>query len=483
MATDTEMRGRTTSAATPRRSFLKLSTLGAGFSLSGGCGTFSRSGRNKRAAKKNAGTTQPPKPPRFGFIGVGGIGRKHLQAFSALGVHVAALCDVDERELYSARDRHRDKHPGIRVYKDFRVMLANTPELDAVVISTPDHGHGMQAVQALRRGAHVFLETPLVHTHEELDVLEAESRKAGRIVLPGDCGCCRDKAVRACEVFRSGVLGEVAQVHIWTGNPVWPQGGALPAGSDPVPESLDWQLWLCGARPRPFKRFAYHKFNWRGWTDFGGGTFGDVAGRLMGFPFKALQLEAPREAQRLFAIGGTAVSYPGSTEVRFLCDSARQKKPVELLWYDGMRMPRAGLLAQVRATVGEIPGTGTLIIGRKGSWFVRGSECEQHYIGLNGGARMTDLEKHELWSSVPASLPRNGSPQELFLRAIRDRKGYDFTVNAHKALNRTLLCGTVAQQIKGPLEWNERKKRFEDNEDANKLLQPHLEPGWEYYQG
>lgn len=464
-----------------RRDFLKLTAAGVGISLSSGCGTFSRGRKKSSGRRKPEAGTAPPKALRMGFIGVGGSGNKNLQAFSARGIEIVALCDVDTRELYRARDAVSEKHPSIRLYKDFRIMLANAGALDAVVISTPDHAHGMQAVHALRSGCHVFLETPLVHTLKELSVLEQETKEARRIVMPGDCGCQHEEALRAREVLSTGVLGDILQVHIWTNRPVWPQGGDAPSGSDPVPENLDWQLWLSGAKPRPYKRFVYHKFNWRGWTDFGCGALGDIGCRLLGFPFKVLNLDAPHEFTRIYHVGGTELSYPKSTELRISCESGNQKKDVELFWYDGYRMPRIELLSQVKATLGKIPGTGTLIVGERGSWFVSGTECEQHYMGINGAVRMTDLEKHELWSSAPKFLPRTGTPHDLFLRTVRNSKGYDFEVNADKALNQAILGGTISQRLEGTVNWNGRKECFIKNEAANALLAPYIEESWRYY--
>lgn len=464
-----------------RRAFLKLSALGVGLSITGGCGSLSFSRKKSSKKRKRFAKATSREKLRFAFIGVGGIGRKHLQKFSVLGVSVVALCDVDERELYAARDMISSKHPSVRIYKDFRVMLQNVPGLDAVVISTPDHGHGMQAVHALRTGCHVFLETPLTHTLEELAVLEKEADKAKRIVLPGDCGCRHEEALRANEVISTGVLGNISKLHIWTNRPVWPQGCKLPVGNEPVPETFDWQLWLAGAKPRSYKRYAYHKFNWRGWTDFGGGVPGDIGCRLLGFPYKVLKLQAPYEVKQIFSAGGTEFSYPKSSELLLKCKSKQQKKPVAIHWYDGGRMPRAELLTQVKATLGKIPGTGTLIIGEHGSWLVKGTMCDQHYMGLNGGLRMVDLEKHELWTSVPKTLPRCGIAEEFFLHAIPNSRRFDFGVNANRNLNQAVLIGMIAQRLSGTLRWHAKKRCFIKNEEANELLAPYLQENWRYY--
>lgn len=469
------------SAERGRRAFLRLSALGAGLSLAGGCGIFTQGRRSGFKPGHCGAINSDGTPLKFGFIGVGGAGREHLRRFTAIGVDILALCDVDQRELYAARDLVSNSSAPPRIYKDFRVMLASNPGLDAVVVSTPDHGHVMQAVHALRTGCNVFLETPLAHTLEELAVLERETKRAKRVLIPADIGGTHKTAHRAHALISSNVLGKISQVHIWSNRPLWPQGGEIPEESDPVPETLDWQLWLAGAKPRPYKQFVYHKFNWRGWNDFGSGTLGDVGCRLIGFPFKVLDLEAPRDVESMYNRGGSAASYPRSTQLRLRCRSRSCKNPVELFWYDGGRLPRAELLTQVRDTLGKVPGTGTLMVGERGSWLVTGVDCDQHYIGLNNAGRMTDFEKHELWSSASPSLPCRGSSEEIFLRAICGADRYDFESSARKALNQTVLIGAIAQRMDGTLQWNQRRERFQNNDAANALLKPHLEAGWEYF--
>jgi hypothetical protein len=248
-----------------------------------------------------------------------------------------------------------------------------------------------------------------------------------------------------------------------------------------LPTALAWDLWLAGTRPRSFKRFAYHRFNWRGWVDFGSGALGDIGSQLLSFPYDALALDAPERIERLHAVAGSAASYPQSSEVRFVCRSALLKNRVEIFWYDGTRLPHAGVLQQVQATLGRIPGTGVLLMGAKGSWLSTGSDCSQHYIGLNGSARMTDLEKHDLWVSAPKYLPRTGSREDYFLQAVRSGEEYDFNQSAQAALTKAILTGALAQRMGGALNWRDRKGRFSDNDAANRLLAPNLQPGWEYF--
>jgi len=451
--------------------------MGAGLVASGGCSvsiTPWLSGQKKRTGLSD-------RPLRLAMIGVGGAGRSHFEYLCKSGERVVALCDVDSQELSNAREMTSVKFPDVQSFQDFRVMFDNVRNLDAVVIATPDHGHGMQAVRALREGCHVYLETPLTHTLAELHVLEYEAGKAERLVLSGDLQCTHKMALRAFEALESGVTGEIRQVHLWTNRPVWPQGASMPVGSDPVPETLAWDLWLAGARPRSFKRFVYHKFNWRGWSDFGAGALGDIGCQMLSFPFKALALQAPLSVERIFADGGSPAAYPKASELKFICKSERQKANVELFWYDGNRMPNSDIVKQVQATLGRVPGTGVLLVGERGSWFVSGSGCKQHYIGLNGASRMTDFEKHDLWLSSKKVVARYENYHQLFLGAVRSGKAYDFNKTAGIALHKAVLSGAIAQRVGGKLEWENRKWRFADAGGANEMLAPSLQPGWKYF--
>src|SRR5262249_33770059 len=157
----------------------------------------------------------------------------------------------------------------------YRKMLEQEKSIDAVIIATPDHMHAMIASAAMKMGKHVYCQKPLTQTVYEARLLRDLAKKHRVATQMGNQGSAEDGLRRAVEVIQAGTIGSVREVHVWSNRPIWPQGMDRPAGSDPVPEGFDWDLWLGVAPFRPYKKDAYHKFNWRGWQDFGTGALGD----------------------------------------------------------------------------------------------------------------------------------------------------------------------------------------------------------------
>jgi predicted dehydrogenase len=417
-----------------------------------------------------------------GLIGVGGRGAINLAAFARAGEHVAALCDVDETALLEGRNSVAERCADVRLYKDFRVMLESEKGLDAVVISTPDHMHGLQAAWAMDKGCPVYIETPLVRTLGELCELRTRAKAKRVLVQAGNQGSALDEFRHASEMIASGIIGEVSEVHAWTTRPVWPQGVVRPDGSDPVPAALDWDLWLGVAPLRPYKSKVYHRFNWRGWFDFGTGALGDGGGHLLNLPFRALGLGAPVAVETESGSEFFAETFCKNSKVRFEF-AARGKHPaVKLFWYDGGRKPSSDIMPQVLTAFGQIPDTGCLLLGEKGLWLTTDDLGKRHYLALREDDRVADAEKHEAWVSVPAAMTRVKSQQQEFLDAVRSGERTYSDLGCVGPLMESLLVGCVAQRVPGRLEWNGRKGRFIKHGRANFLIASEFRDGWGYPQ-
>ncbi len=456
-----------------RREFLAAAGLCAGAIGSAGCRSFFRpsGARRKRVGERL----------NIGVIGVGGCGQVNWSAAYEAGENIAAMCDVDETALLTGREKVATACPGVRLYKDFRVMFDAEKGLDAVFISTPDHGHGMQAAWAMGHGCHVYVEPPLARTLHEVRFLQEKARACGVVTQLGDQGSAAPEFRRALEVLATGLIGKVSEVHVWTGRPVWPQGVNRPEGSDPVPAALDWDLWLGGAPVRPFKSKVYHRFNWRGWHDFGTGALGDAGCHLMNLPFRALGLEGPVSVEAEDSTERFSETYPKASKVRFgFAARGKQRPPVTLWWYDGNWKPSPELMPQVVATLGQVPAAGCLLVGEQGVWLAADDLGTRHYLALRGEGRATDFEKHEACKAVPETLPRVRGQQRDFLDAIRSGAA-PFSGMAHAVpLTESVLVGCVAQRVRGRLEWNSRKGRFTKNAGANLLVTQELRDGWSY---
>lgn len=460
---------------TTRRGFLGVAGGVCGLAVSGGCGALSGVGR-ARPLRRGAHDRL-----NVALIGVGGRGAAHVGAVCRAGERVAALCDVDEQMLMSGRALLGDRAEGVRLYKDFRVMLENEKNLDAVFVSTPDHMHGIQAAWAIDRGCHVYLETPLVRTLGEWRDLQARARTRRVLVQAGSQGSALSSFRRAVHAVASGVIGTVSEVHVWTGRPVWPQGVARTEGGDLVPPTLDWDLWLGVAPQRPYRSRAYHRFNWRGWCDFGSGALGDGGMHLLNLPFRALGWGAAVAVEAEETSARFPESYCASSRVRFDFASQNRRSAARLFWYDGGMKPTTDRLpSAVVARGGGLSETGCLLIGDKGVWMTNDDWGKQHGLALNGEPRMTDVDRHEAVTALAFASDVPPSQQQEFLDAVHSGKPSYSEIDRVAALTESLLAGCVAQRVPGCLAWNSRKGRFADNATADALVAPVFREGWAY---
>ena len=209
-------------------------------------------------------------------IGIGSRGGAVVDEVAGLGHHLVALCDVDED--YAAQQFA--KYPGAKRFTDYRVMLDRLgKEIDGVVIGTPDHTHAVIAMEAMRRGKHVYCEKPLAHNVEEVRRLMAAAQKHKVVTQLGNQGHASDTIRRACEWIWAGAIGQVHTVHagcdafknVYCQIPNLAKLGEQHA----VPKGLDYDLWLGPAEYRPYSPL-WVPWNWRGWMPFGGGVIGEI---------------------------------------------------------------------------------------------------------------------------------------------------------------------------------------------------------------
>lgn len=455
-----------------RRKFVRAA-LGTGLAFSGGCRSvcFWR--------RENAPAAKPvPRQLNIALIGAGGRGGVNGQAVCASGERIVALCDVDETALQAGHDRVAPANPGVRLYKDFRVMLESEPALDAVFISTPDHGHAVQASWAMERGCHVYVETPLTRTLGELRFLRGRAAAHHVILRAGDSDCAAPEFRRAVQLLQAGVIGDVMAVYAWTGRPVWPQGKVRPAGCDPIPATLDWNLWLGSAPVRPYKDKTYHRYNWRGWQDFGTGALGDCGCQLLGLPFRALNWGMPVSAEAVDTAGRSGDMYPKASHVQFTFKAPdRHRAAPTLDWFDGNWKPDVSRMPQVAAAFKWLPTSGCLLVGDRGVWLVGDDTGTRHYLALSGEERVIDFEKHAVCSRV-AALSKGPGLQREFLAAVHAGDLRFSDLDAVLPMTACLLTGCAAQCLPGRLTWNSRKWRFDGNETANQRVAPLPREGW-----
>ncbi len=413
-----------------------------------------------------AGHTAPSDKLNIACIGVGGKGTSDVNAVS--GENLIALCDVHEGHAAGTFKRY----PDAKKYNDFRKMLEENPEIDAVTVSTPDHTHAVAAMMAIKMGKHVYCQKPLTHTVFEARALAEAARAQTVATQMGNQGHASEETRRICEFIWDGAIGPVREVHVWTDRPsrglfneYWPQGVGRPEETPAVPDDLKWDLWLGPAPERPYHP-AYAPFRWRGWWDFGTGALGDIGCHALDPVFRALKLTAPLTVQAT-STRVNKETYPLASMVQYRFGARDSMPPVSVTWYDGgLKPPRP---AELDPGI-EMGSGGTLYIGDKGMM-----------LGL-----MILPESRRLEYKPPArTIARSIGHYKEWIEACKggEPAGSNFDISG--PLTEAVLLGNVALRTemrepltKQVLQWNPEKLEIVNLPEANRFIRREYREGW-----
>jgi len=418
-------------------------------------------------------------------IGVGGKGDSDSSDAQGCGGNIVAICDVDRNTL----ERKGKQFPQAKRYQDFRKLLDEMgKEIDAVTVSTPDHTHGVAAIRAMKMGKHCFCQKPLVQTVDEARTLRQLAAEKKLATQMGNQGSAESGLRRAVEVVQAGVIGKPLELHVWSNRPVWPQGLERPAGSDPVPETLDWEAWLGPAAARPFKRDVYHTFKWRGWFDFGTGALGDMACHTVNMPFRALKLGYPTAVECELASRFYPETFPKTSRIRFEFPEREELPPLKFWWYDGNPgdalkplRPGADVTREIVGTMGNLPESGALIIGEKGKLFSPDDYGARFFVAMKGQDEFVPGDRHEACKAVPQTIPRSpGHMQEWFRMMGEGVPAYsNFEIAAY--LTEIILLGCIALRVgEGvKMDWDGPNMRSTNLPQAERFVRRNNRAGWE----
>lgn len=378
-------------------------------------------------------------------IGTGGKGIVNLTNSWNNGTdNIVALCDVDDRMAAEARG----KWPKARYYKDYREMLDRRHrKFDAVIVSTPDHMHAIQAMAVMELGKHLYCEKPLTHDIREARKLTEAAKKYKIVTQMGNQGSSGDGTRKIETWIQAGVIGKVRRVHVWTNRPVWPQGVPLPEGSPAIPSELSWDLWLGTAPARPYNP-VYLPAKWRGWVDFGTGALGDMGCHFMDVPFRALKLGYPVAVEcsigsvwkGFFEEAYYPESYPPSSKIHIQFPARENMPEVELIWYDGGIQPKRPAELKPDEQMGEWDG-GILFEGSEGK-LMAGLFGRNPTLLPTARMREADLPAPER-AAVPGG---EEGHQQQWVRACKEGYGA-YTSSPFEAagpLTETVLMGNLA---------------------------------------
>ena len=422
-------------------------------------------------------------------IGVGGKGDSDSSDASQFG-QIVAICDVDQNTLDKKAKQFSEKFPGVKQFKDYRKMLEQMDkDIDAVTVSTPDHNHGPAAIRAMRQGKHCFCQKPLVQTVYEARMVRQLAKEKKLATQMGNQGSAEPGLRRAVEVIQAGVIGKPLELHVWSNRPIWPQGIERPPGSDPVPSTLDWDLWLGPAAVRPYKKDTYHTFKWRGWYDFGTGALGDMACHTVNMPFRALKLGYPNVVECELASRIYSETFPKTSRIRFEFPEREGLPPLKFWWYDGNPddkslsplRPPAHSIKEIIGTYDDLPGSGALIIGEKGKVFSPDDYGAKFFVSMKGKDEFVASEASEACKDVPQTIPRSPGHMKEWFEMIRNGTPSYSNFDIAAYLAEVILLGCVALRVgEGRrMEWDGPNMKSPNVPEAAKFVKRNNRKGWE----
>jgi hypothetical protein len=491
------------------------------------------------------GFTPPSDLLNIATVGIGGMGHNNTMAVGSQ--NIVAICDVDwdyaqrsidnyARQLEQRKNPQQNERRGnaprgdqgpvdparapvptevmerivdqvakAKRYTDYREMLSQQKDIDAVIVATPDHMHAPIALAAMDLGKHVYVQKPLCWSVEEARALAKKAKDNPKIATQmGNQGHSGSESRMTVEYIQQGAIGDVNAVQVWTNRPLgyWPQGlprpkplsttnangqpagapgwngrgveqrlaAALAAEAGPMPEKLNWDLFL-GVAPKVDYHPVYHPFNWRGWVDWGQGALGDMGAHLIDFPFWALDLGMPTSIETI-STPFNDICFPNATTTYFEFAARGNKPPVKMTWYDGgLLPPRPAEFSDemVEDRQGRMvykdqvdPGGGVMFIGTKG-------KLMHETYGYN--PRLLPQSLHDSYGKPKQTLPRIQTSHEMnWVEAAKGNTAASSPFDYAARLVEVMLLGVVSLRARTKIYYDAANMRVTNAAHANDLL-------------
>ncbi len=446
--------------ATTRRHFLKSATALAGAAF---------------APNMLFGQDKALKQLNIAAVGCGGKGMSDILEIAG-GNRIAALCDIDQESAKGAFA----KFPDAKRFSDYREMFANMgDQIDVVTVSTPDHMHFPIAMEAISRGKHVMVQKPLANTLWEARTLAEFAKNKGVFTVMGNQGATLEGTRVLREWIEAGLIGAVKEVHYWTNRPIWPQGKGLQFPAEPVPSTINWDVWQgTVATERPYSS-KIHPFAWRGFWDYGCGALGDIGCHSFNSAFWALDLRGDFvvEASKVSEFDDTTC--PKRTTIIYQFPAKGNRGPLKVVWQDGVNNPNTdkefvrppGIPADLQLN-GEF---GQVFVGTEGTIFVNDAYCGTAPVVFPEGLR-------EKVRNIKKVYPRvAGGPTQELCRAIRGEgpKPVSNFVDHAGPLTEMVLAGNLAVRFGKPINWDSAALEARGLPEAKAMIKRVYRAGWE----
>jgi hypothetical protein len=399
-------------------------------------------------------------------------------------------------DTFYANQRAVDKFKAVNAYNDFRELLEKE-EIDAVKIMTPDHLHATIAIAAMKKGKHVIVHKPLANRLYESDLVIKTAKETGVATYFMPYNSYRSSE-EIKKMVADGAIGTLKEVHEWSARPMWTQNTEMPTNLPPVPAGFDWQMWLGPVPDRPYSPDYTHTL-FRGWYDFGGGSFADMGHYTMWTVCDAWDLDVPAWAEGYgskacrtlnFATGAIAndFSFPFAETIRVHYNAKGSRGPIDVYWHDGgMRPPAIPELEEDKKLMGN---TGIMYIGDKGK-ILDGRLLPESKMKIYMGEKYTPLAERQrgapqgrpAGNQTATTGPRIGPLPPNFDEWIAACRGGSKNTPANfvsaEALSTMINLGIVAVRAGTRIEFDGVTRQITNNPEANKLLTREYRKGWE----
>ncbi|MEM9647524.1 MAG: Gfo/Idh/MocA family oxidoreductase [Bacteroidota bacterium] len=401
---------------------------------------------------------------QVGLIGCNGMGFANLMSMLKNSeVEVVALCDVDKNVLGAkTKELAKANIKKPKWYSDYRKLLEDK-DVDVVIIGTPDHWHCLQLVDAVNAGKDVYCEKPIANSIGECNVMRNVVNNSDRMVQIGQWQRSQPHFVDAINLVHSGKLGQIRLVKAWAYQGWMQSIPKVPNG--PVPEGVDYKMWLGPAPERPFNQNRFH-FNFRWFWDYAGGLMTDWGVHLVDYALYGMKAANPKS---VMALGGKFAYPDDAQEAPDTLQTVYEFDGFSMLWehatgIDGGNYGRDHGIA-------FIGNNGTLVLNR-GGWEVI-PEKDRPNWNKNNGPKM---------EAIPLqTVEANGLDLHTtnFLNAVKSRDGESLNAPIQVGYDAAVVChmGNVAYKSGKRLLWDSEKGQF-GNEQANALLQNEYHNGW-----
>ena len=471
------------------------------------------------------GFTPPSDLLNIATVGIGGMGHSNTMAVGSQ--NVVAICDVDwgyagesidrfaqqvqERKNPPQNNRRQnaprgdqgpvdparapvptevmervaEQAPKAKRYSDYREMLSQQKDIDAVIVATPDHMHAPIALAAMDLGKHVYVQKPLTWSIAEARQLSKRARETKVATQMGNQGHSWDDARTAVEYVWAGAIGEVREIHIWTNRPLgyWPQGVPRPealkprtdalkwngpgvnarlanalAGYYPIPSTLRWDLFIGPSAGHVDYHPIYHPFNWRGWVDWGVGAIGDMGAHLIDHSMWALDLGYPTTVETV-STPFNGVCFPHATMTFYEFPARGNMPAVKLTWYDGGLLPPKPVELD-----GELnKGGGALLVGSKGKLL---------HDTYGAKPRLLPAKLHESYGPPAKKLARipDENHEMNWVDAAKGKTAASCPFEYASKLTEVMLLGIVALRAGRKITYDGAKMRVTNDDRANEYL-------------